>query len=203
MRRGHAPLSGVLYGRGGAVSFPVRAAPGRLRSWTALHHDPDRHEAHGGRLPHLWSLLRSGPQPLHAYALGPALTRYSGTALPLDASRPPASGEPSPSGCRKRCCPTGVQDATPFERPPTPRPLPGRGGGCSTGPSAGHSHQPGHAAASGQTAARPGLALPRCLGVDDWAWQEGQRYGTPLCAVEDGRIVASCLSGVPTHSPHG
>lgn len=30
---------------------------------------------------------------------------------------------------------------------------------------------------------------PRCLGVDDWAWRKGQRYGTLLCDLESGRIV--------------
>ena len=30
---------------------------------------------------------------------------------------------------------------------------------------------------------------PRYLGVDDWAWRKGQRYGTLLCDLESGRIV--------------
>jgi transposase len=30
---------------------------------------------------------------------------------------------------------------------------------------------------------------PRCLGVDDWAWRKGQRYGTLLCDLESGRVV--------------
>ena len=30
---------------------------------------------------------------------------------------------------------------------------------------------------------------PRCVGVDDWAWRKGQRYGTLLCDLESGRIV--------------
>lgn len=30
---------------------------------------------------------------------------------------------------------------------------------------------------------------PRCLGVDDWAWRKGRRYGTLLCDLESGRIV--------------
>ena len=29
----------------------------------------------------------------------------------------------------------------------------------------------------------------RVLGVDDWAWRKGQRYGTLLCDLESGRIV--------------
>jgi hypothetical protein len=30
---------------------------------------------------------------------------------------------------------------------------------------------------------------PRVLGVDDWAWRKGQRYGTILCDLERGRRV--------------
>jgi transposase len=30
---------------------------------------------------------------------------------------------------------------------------------------------------------------PRCLGVDDWAWRKGRRYGTILCDLERGRVV--------------
>jgi len=36
--------------------------------------------------------------------------------------------------------------------------------------------------------ADPGRA-PRVLGVDDWAWRRGQRYGTILCDLEEGRVV--------------
>ncbi|WP_213807936.1 transposase, partial [Granulicella sp. dw_53] len=34
----------------------------------------------------------------------------------------------------------------------------------------------------------PGSA-PRVLGVDDWAWKKGHRYGTILCDLEAGRVV--------------
>src|SRR5579884_3816178 len=30
---------------------------------------------------------------------------------------------------------------------------------------------------------------PRYLGLDDWAWRKGQRYGTILCDLEKGRVV--------------
>lgn len=33
------------------------------------------------------------------------------------------------------------------------------------------------------------LPPPRCLGIDDWAWRKGRRYGTLLCDLESGRIV--------------
>ena len=35
----------------------------------------------------------------------------------------------------------------------------------------------------------PSLSTPRVLGVDDWAWHKGQRYGTILCALERHRTV--------------
>ena len=33
------------------------------------------------------------------------------------------------------------------------------------------------------------ITPPRVLGVDDWAWRRGQRYGTILCDLEKGRVV--------------
>lgn len=32
-------------------------------------------------------------------------------------------------------------------------------------------------------------AEPRVLGIDDWAWRKGHRYGTILCDLERGRVV--------------
>jgi len=30
---------------------------------------------------------------------------------------------------------------------------------------------------------------PRVLGIGDWAWRKGQRYGTILCDLERGKVV--------------
>ena len=33
------------------------------------------------------------------------------------------------------------------------------------------------------------FATPRVLGIDDWAWRKGRRYGTILCDLERGKVV--------------
>jgi transposase len=33
------------------------------------------------------------------------------------------------------------------------------------------------------------VTAPRVLGVDDWAWKKGHRYGTILCDLEAGKVV--------------
>ena len=32
---------------------------------------------------------------------------------------------------------------------------------------------------------------PRVVGIDDWAWRKGQRYGTILCDLEQGKVIDS------------
>jgi transposase len=36
---------------------------------------------------------------------------------------------------------------------------------------------------------KPAPVAPRVLGMDDWAWRKGQRYGTILCDLERRRVV--------------
>ena len=35
----------------------------------------------------------------------------------------------------------------------------------------------------------PSTQAPRVLGIDDWAWRKGHRYGTILCDLERGKVV--------------
>jgi len=35
----------------------------------------------------------------------------------------------------------------------------------------------------------PPAHAPRVLGIDDWAWRKGHRYGTILCDLERGKVV--------------
>jgi transposase len=35
----------------------------------------------------------------------------------------------------------------------------------------------------------PSAHAPRVLGIDDWAWRKGRRYGTILCDLERGKVV--------------
>ena len=33
------------------------------------------------------------------------------------------------------------------------------------------------------------ITPPRVIGIDDWAWRRGQRYGTIICDLERNRVI--------------
>jgi hypothetical protein len=33
------------------------------------------------------------------------------------------------------------------------------------------------------------IEAPRVIGIDDWAWRRGQRYGTLICDLERRRVI--------------
>jgi transposase len=40
-----------------------------------------------------------------------------------------------------------------------------------------------------RSASGPPTSAPRVIGIDDWAWRRGQRYGTVICDLERRRII--------------
>ena len=40
-----------------------------------------------------------------------------------------------------------------------------------------------------RTAMKPPASAPRVIGIDDWAWRRGQRYGTVICDLERRQII--------------
>jgi transposase len=40
-----------------------------------------------------------------------------------------------------------------------------------------------------RNAMRPMVSAPRVIGIDDWAWRRGQRYGTVICDLERRQII--------------
>ena len=44
---------------------------------------------------------------------------------------------------------------------------------------------------------------PRVVGIDDFAWKRGHRYGTTICDLERRRIIDICLIGKPRRRRHG
>jgi transposase len=35
----------------------------------------------------------------------------------------------------------------------------------------------------------PEIPAPRVVGIDEWAWKKGHRYGTMICDLEEGRVI--------------
>ena len=58
-----------------------------------------------------------------------------------------------------------------------------------TGGAHGHDDQPRHAAPARQAAQGRLGAPPRFVGIDDWAWCKGQRYGTIVVDLEPGDVI--------------
>jgi hypothetical protein len=44
---------------------------------------------------------------------------------------------------------------------------------------------------------------PRVVGINDWAWRKGQKYGTIFCDLEQGKVIDLCLIGVLRAQPLG
>ena len=44
---------------------------------------------------------------------------------------------------------------------------------------------------------------PRVVGIDDWAWRKGQRYGTIVCDLERGKVIDLLPDRPPKAPRHG
>ena len=53
----------------------------------------------------------------------------------------------------------------------------------------GHRNQPGHAASTRQATRIESKPPPRFVGIDDWAWRKGRRYGTIIVDLERGDVI--------------
>ena len=52
-----------------------------------------------------------------------------------------------------------------------------------------HADQPRYLAASRQAGGGPSAGTPRFVGIDDWAWCKGQRYGTIVVDLETSDVI--------------
>ena len=46
-------------------------------------------------------------------------------------------------------------------------------------------------------------SAPRVIGVDDWAWRKGRRYGTLICDLERREVMTCCPTASRRRSPPG
>ena len=48
---------------------------------------------------------------------------------------------------------------------------------------------------------RTSRSEPRVIGIDDWAWRKGQRYGTLICDLERRRVIDQVAAQITTEVP--